>query len=125
MSIQILSLYPSFVLHQISNSLATRQLIPRGPHAADLVWTHFGYADDSEEMTAMRLAQANMAGSAGIVSVEDAVVCEMIGRAIGDGEDGASFLEMGGKGLESGGESKLSERALRNFWNVYRQDMGL
>ncbi len=124
-SIQILTLYPGFVMHQISNSLATRQLIPRGPHEADLVWTYFGYADDSAEMTALRLAQANLAGSAGIVSVEDAAVCEMIDRAIGDGEDETSFIEMGGKTLTSGGDSKLSERALRNFWNVYRQDMGL
>lgn len=124
-SIQILTLYPGFVLHQISNSLATRQLIPRGPHEADLVWTYFGYADDSEEMTQLRLAQANLAGSAGIVSVEDAAVCEMIDRAIGDGEEETSFIEMGGKGLASGGDSKLSERALRNFWHVYRQDMGL
>jgi len=124
-SIQILTLYPGFVLHQISNSLATRQLIPRGPHQADLVWTYFGFADDSEEMTRMRLAQANLAGSAGIVSVEDAAVCEMIDRAVGDGAQGESFIEMGGKTLTSGGDSKLSERALRNFWNVYRQDMGL
>jgi len=27
--------------------------------------------------------------------------------------------------LESGGSSKLSERAIRNFWHNYRQDMGL
>ena len=124
-SIQILTLYPTFVMHQISNSLATRQLIPRGPHEADLVWTYFGYAADTEEMTRMRLAQANLAGSAGIVSVEDAAVCEMIDRAIGDAQEGESFIEMGGKTLDSGGDTKLSERALRNFWNVYRQDMGL
>ena len=49
----------------------------------------------------------------------------MIDRAIGDGEDETSFIEMGGKTLTSGGDSKLSERALRNFWHVYRQDMGL
>ena len=32
---------------------------------------------------------------------------------------------MGGKTLESGGSSKLSERALRNFWNTYRGQMEL
>ena len=26
-------------------------------------------------------------------------------------------------GLESGGNSKLSERAIRNFWHAYREDM--
>jgi phenylpropionate dioxygenase-like ring-hydroxylating dioxygenase large terminal subunit len=124
-SVQILSVYPGFVLHQIANSLATRQLVPRGPGESDLVWTYFGYADDDEDTTRGRLMQANLAGSAGLISVEDAAVCEMMGRAIGDGESGASFIEMGGRTLESGGSHKLSERAIRNFWHNYRQDMGL
>lgn len=124
-SIQILTTYPSFVLHQIANSLATRQLLPKGPNQADLVWTYFGFADDDEETTRMRLMQVNLAGSAGMVSVEDAAVCEMTRRAIGDGASGESFIEMGGRELDSGGSSKLSERAIRNFWHNYRQDMGL
>jgi phenylpropionate dioxygenase-like ring-hydroxylating dioxygenase large terminal subunit len=124
-SVQILNTCPSFVLHQIANSLATRQLIPRGVDQSDLVWTYIGFADDDEVMTRQRLTQANLAGSAGMVSVEDAAVCEMMQRAFGDGEEGASFIEMGGKTLESGGSSKLSERAIRNFWHNYRQYMGL
>lgn len=124
-SIQILTTYPSFVLHQIANSLATRQLLPRGPNQSDLVWTYFGFADDDAETTRMRLTQANLAGSAGMVSVEDAAVCEMTRRAIGDGSMGESFIEMGGRELDSGGSSKLSERAIRNFWHNYRRDMAL
>ncbi|MBL0420068.1 Rieske 2Fe-2S domain-containing protein [Ramlibacter sp. AW1] len=122
-SIQILTTYPSFVLHQIANSLATRQLVPRGPDECDLVWTYFGFADDDEETTRMRLAQMNLVGSAGMVSVEDAAVCEMMMRAIGDGATGESFIEMGGRELDGGGNTKLSERAIRNFWHAYRQDM--
>jgi phenylpropionate dioxygenase-like ring-hydroxylating dioxygenase large terminal subunit len=124
-SVQILTTYPSFVLHQIANSLATRQLLPKGPGQADLVWTYFGFADDDEETTRMRLVQANLAGSAGMISVEDAAVCEMMKRAMGDGATGASFIEMGGRDLDGGGNTKLSERAIRNFWHAYRQDMGL
>jgi phenylpropionate dioxygenase-like ring-hydroxylating dioxygenase large terminal subunit len=124
-SVQILNTCPSFVLHQIANSLATRQLIPRGVDQSDLVWTYFGFEDDDEEMTRLRLTQINLVGSAGMVSVEDAAVCEMMQRAFADGEEGASFIEMGGKTLESGGSSKLSERAIRNFWHNYRQYMGL
>lgn len=124
-SVQILTTYPSFVLHQIANSLATRQLLPKGPGQADLVWTYFGFEDDDEELTRLRMAQTNLAGSAGMISVEDAAVCEMMMRAMGDGATGESFIEMGGRTLESGGTSKLSERAIRNFWHCYRQDMGL
>ena len=124
-SVQILTTYPSFVLHQIANSLATRQLLPKGPTQADLVWTYFGFADDDEETTRVRLMQANLAGSAGMISVEDAAVCEMMQRAMGDGQEGSSFIEMGGRELDSGGASKLSERAIRNFWHNYRLDMDL
>jgi hypothetical protein len=124
-SVQILTTYPSFVLHQIANSLATRQLIPRGVNECDLVWTYFGFADDDEATTQTRLTQTNLTGSAGMISVEDAAVCEMMRRAMADGSEGASFIEMGGKTLESGGSSKLSERAIRNFWHNYRLDMGL
>ena len=124
-SVQILTTYPSFVLHQIANSLATRQLLPKGPGQCDLVWTYFGFADDDAETERMRLAQMNLAGSAGMVSVEDAAVCEMIKRAIGDGAEGESYIHMGGSTLESGGNSKLSERAIRNFWHAYRGDMGI
>ena len=84
-SVQILTTYPSFVLHQIANSLATRQLLPKGPGQCDLVWTYFGFDDDDAELSRMRLVQANLVGSAGLVSVEDAAVCEMIQRAMGDG----------------------------------------
>ncbi len=124
-SVQILNTCPSFVLHQIANSLATRQLIPRGVDQSDLVWTYFGFADDDEKMTRLRLTQVNLVGSAGMVSVEDAAVCEMMQRAFADGEEGASFIEMGGKTLESGGSGKPSERAIRNFWHNYRHYMGL
>ena len=124
-SVQILTTYPSFVLHQIANSLATRQLLPKGPLQCDLVWTYFGFEDDSPELTQSRLKQANLAGSAGLISVEDAAVCEMMQRAFGDGQTGQSFIQMGGKELNSGGNSKLSERAIRNFWNNYRLDMDL
>ena len=78
-----------------------------------------------DRIRSMRLAQMNLAGSAGLVSVEDAAVCEMIKRALGDGQEGESYIHMGGSTLESGGSSKLSERAIRNFWNAYREDMGI
>jgi len=124
-SIQILSVYPTFVLHQIANSFATRQLVPNGPLGADINWTYFGFADDSPELTDMRLIQTNLVGSAGMVSMEDAAVCNMIRRAIAGSETEASIMQMGGKDLTSGGSSKLSERGLRNFWHAYRTDLGL
>jgi len=124
-SVQILTTYPGFVLHQIANSLATRQICTKGPGQTDLVWTYFGFEDDDEALTERRLVQTNLAGSAGMISVEDAAVCEMMQHAFGDAQEGASFIEMGGKDLDISGSSKLSERAIRNFWHHYKLDMKL
>jgi len=124
-SVQILTTYPGFVLHQIANSLATRQICTKGPGQTDLVWTYFGFEDDDDALTERRLVQTNLAGSAGMISVEDAAVCEMMQHAVGDAQEGASFIEMGGKELDISGSSKLSERAIRNFWHHYKTDMGL
>ena len=122
-SVQILTTYPGFVLHQIANSLAPRQICTKGPGQTDLVWTYFGFEDDDEELTERRLVQTNLAGSAGMISVEDAAVCEMMQHAFGDAQEGESFIEMGGKDLDISGSSKLSERAIRNFWHHYKSDM--
>ena len=53
-TLQILSVFPGFVLQQIFNSLAVRQIIPRGIDRSELVWTCFGYASDDAAMTARR-----------------------------------------------------------------------
>src|SRR5205823_12783325 len=54
-AIQILSLFPVFVLHQIRNSLAARQVVPKGIDRTELHWTLFGFEDDDEAMTRRRL----------------------------------------------------------------------
>jgi hypothetical protein len=76
-------------------------------------------------MTDTRLFQTNLAGSAGLVSMEDTAVCQMVRRGTSGSPDAASFIEMGGKDLVSGGSTKLSEKGLRNFWASYRSQMGL
>jgi anthranilate 1,2-dioxygenase large subunit/terephthalate 1,2-dioxygenase oxygenase component alpha subunit len=53
--LQILSVFPSFVLQQTRNSLAVRHLIPRGLETSELAWTCFGFTDDDEAMTERRL----------------------------------------------------------------------
>src|SRR5207302_5044524 len=57
--LQILSVFPSFVLQQTRNSLAVRRPVPQGLDKTELVWTCFGFASDDAEMTERRLRQAN------------------------------------------------------------------
>jgi salicylate 5-hydroxylase large subunit len=64
----MMTLFPSVIVQQQVNSLSTRHIQPVGPGEFDFVWTHFGFeGDDSAEMTARRLRQANLFGPAGFV----------------------------------------------------------
>ena len=66
------------------------------PFGADIVWTYFGFADDDAARNDLRLVQTNLVGSAGLVSMEDAAVCNMIRRAIGGAGDHVAEPAAGG-----------------------------
>jgi anthranilate 1,2-dioxygenase large subunit len=121
---QILAVFPNFVLQQIHNSLALRLVLPKGPDKTELLWTYIGFEEDDADMTALRLAQANLVGPAGYVSMEDGAVGNFIQRAIHGSEKDCSVLEMGGFDHLSA-DTRTSEASVRGFWSAYRQLMGL
>jgi phenylpropionate dioxygenase-like ring-hydroxylating dioxygenase large terminal subunit len=122
-TIQILSLFPNFVLQQIENSIALRLVLPKGPEETELQWIYLGFEEDDAAMTARRLAQANLSGPAGYVSMEDGAVGGFIQRAIRGSEDAHSVLEMGGYGHASE-PNRTTEASVRGFWHAYRPLMG-
>src|SRR6516162_5592144 len=61
----IQSIFPQLVLQQIHNTLVARQLLPKGPSNFELIFHFFGYADDTPELRALRIKQANLVGPAG------------------------------------------------------------
>ena len=85
--LQILSIFPGFVLQQVHNALAVRQIVPRGVDATDLNWTYLGFADDTPELRAHRLKQNNLVGPAGYVSMEDGAVGGFVQRGIAAAAD--------------------------------------
>src|SRR4029077_243750 len=95
-TVQILSVFPNFVLQQIHNSIALRLVLPKGPDKTELQWTYIGFEDDDAAMTERRLLQANLVGPAGYVSMEDGAVGGFIQRAIVGSEHESSVMEMGG-----------------------------
>jgi phenylpropionate dioxygenase-like ring-hydroxylating dioxygenase large terminal subunit len=119
-STHLTTLFPLFMIQQVSHSLAVRQLVPKSATRCELIFTYFGYADDTPALAEKRLQHANLTGSAGLVSMEDGAVCEFVGKGTTGSPDAAAFMEMGGKDLTGGGTTKLSERPLRNFWHNYR-----
>jgi len=121
-AIQILSLFPGFVLHQIRNSLAARQVVPKGIDRTELHWTLFGFADDDEAMTRRRLLQANLVGPAGYISMEDGAATGFVQRGVAGSPERASVIEMGGATIGSG-DSRITETAVRGLWKAWRQHM--
>ena len=118
-NLAITSIFPSVVVQQIMNTLATRHIRPKAPDDFELYWTYFGYADDDAETTAARLKQANLVGPAGLISMEDGEAVELIQRAIvRDGKD-CAFLEFGPVNADPEQDTQ-GEDAVRAFWRYYQ-----
>jgi phenylpropionate dioxygenase-like ring-hydroxylating dioxygenase large terminal subunit len=123
-ALQILSVFPGLVLQQIHNAIAVRQVVPRGVDAMDLHWTYLGFADDTPDLRAMRLKQANLVGPAGYVSMEDGAVGGFVQRGAAAAEREESLVEMGGAEAASQ-DTRATEAAVRGFWKAWRGYMGI
>jgi anthranilate 1,2-dioxygenase large subunit len=123
-TLQILSVFPGFVLQQIQNAIAVRQILPRGTARTELNWTYLGFADDTPALRRMRLRQGNLVGPAGYVSMEDGCIGGFVQRGIAGVPDHESVLEMGGEDVQSS-DSRVTEASIRGFWKAYRREMAL
>jgi len=121
--LQILTVFPNLVIQQVQNSLAVRQVLPKGVGAMDLHWTYIGFADDTAEMRQRRLRQANLVGPAGYVSMEDGCVGGFVQRGAAAASEEVSVVNMGGEGTDSM-DTRATEASVRGFWKAYRRYMG-
>lgn len=117
------AIFPGLVVQRIANALATRQIVPKGPGAFEVISTFFGYADDDAEMLGIRVKQANLAGPAGYISLEDGHAIELVQEAIARDTRGSSFVELGGTDVTSAA-NLVTETAIRGFWQHYRVLLG-
>lgn len=122
--LQILTVFPGFVLQQINNCLAVRQILPKGTGQMELNWTYFGFADDTPEMRKRRLKQANLVGPAGFVSMEDGCVGGFVQRGVAAAGDEFSVMQMGGDATQTD-TTRATEASVRGFWKAYRAYTGL
>jgi len=123
-SLVILSVFPGVVFQQIANSLCTRQIRPRGVNEVELYWTYFGYGDDTPEMTAHRLLQANLAGPGGYISMEDGEAVQLVHETSSSAQNQHAIVEIGGKGEIRDQKNLISEVPIRGFWSYYCELMG-
>ena len=124
-TVTMLTLFPSLIIQQQVNSLSTRHITPRGEGEFDFVWTHFGFADDTPEMTQRRLRQANLFGPAGFVSADDGEVIEFSQDGFRQaGEGGSTLCELGGTGTEMT-EHMVTETLIRSMYAYWKKVMAL
>ncbi|MGO8919273.1 MAG: aromatic ring-hydroxylating dioxygenase subunit alpha, partial [Stellaceae bacterium] len=121
----IMTVFPSLVVQQIMNTMATRQIRPKGPSQFELYWTYFGFADDDEEMLDIRLKQANLVGPAGYISMEDSEAAELVQRGVAKDKEHCSVIEMGGRGPIEDVDYLISEIPIRGFWRRYAEVMDM
>jgi salicylate 5-hydroxylase large subunit len=118
------TLWPNLIVQQQSNGLAMRQIVPLDAQNFDLVWTHFGYADEPAEMTERRIRQANLFGPAGFVSADDGEAMILSQAGIAGNVDGECVVEMDGRDVVNTPHT-VTETAIRGFYQHYRAVMGL
>jgi len=121
---QIISVFPTFVFQRTQNVMAVRHFLPRGPHRMDLHWIYLGYADDTPEMRSRRLRHLNLAGPAGFVSLEDGCIGGFVERGAAAAGGETSIMEMGGGGTD-GQDTRATEAAIRGFWRLWRELVGV
>ena len=120
----IQSIFPQLVLQQIHNTLVARQLLPKGPGSFELIFHFFGYADDTPELRALRIKQANLVGPAGYISMEDTEATELVQRGI-PRHDATESLILMGRDRPEQQDSLITESLIRKFWMGYRRLMDL
>ena len=116
------TIFPSVILQQQVNSVSTRHIQPSGHGSFDFVWTHFGFDDDTEDMTQRRLRQSNLFGPAGFVSADDGEVIEFSQQAFESKPFHRTLAELGGHEVEDT-EHMVTETLIRGMYSYWRKVM--
>jgi salicylate 5-hydroxylase large subunit len=123
-TVVMMTLFPSLIIQQQVNSLSTRHIQPVEPGVFDFVWTHFGFEDDTPEMTERRLRQANLFGPAGFVSADDGEVIEFVQQAYAANQQARTISEQDGTGVANVGHN-VTETLIRGMYTYWRAQMGI
>ncbi|WP_069865825.1 aromatic ring-hydroxylating dioxygenase subunit alpha [Pseudomonas citronellolis] len=118
----MMTIFPSVILQQQVNSVSTRHIQPNGHGSFDFIWTHFGFEDDTPEMTERRLRQANLFGPAGFVSADDGEVIEFSQEGFEAKQNHRTLVELGGREIEET-DHMVSETLIRGMYEYWRKQL--
>ena len=124
LALNIISIFPSTLFTCVGNTLSVRQIRPKEPGRVELLYTFFGFEDDTDEQRSMRRKQNNLFGPAGYVAIEDVEALELIQSSIARGEEKrTSVLSFGGTSRDET-DHVLTDVSIRGFWRGYCGLMG-
>ena len=118
----MMTVFPSVIIQQQVNSVSTRHIQPNGEGSFDFVWTHFGFEEDSEDMTRRRLRQANLFGPAGFVSADDGEVIEFSQEGFEQKPFHQTIAELGGREIGDT-DHMVTETLIRGMYDYWRRVM--
>lgn len=118
----MMTVFPSVIIQQQVNSVSTRHIQPNAEGSFDFVWTHFGFEEDSEDMTRRRLRQANLFGPAGFVSADDGEVIEFSQEGFEQKPFHQTIAELGGREIADT-DHMVTETLIRGMYDYWRRVM--
>ena len=123
-SVTMQTIWPNLIVQRELNTLGVRQIVPQGPHEFLMVWTMFGFAGDSAEMTRHRLRQGNLMGPSGFLGLEDNEAMTFVQQGMRRSSGDASYIGLGGT-EEGTTDHLITEAAIRSMYRHYREVMDL
>lgn len=118
-----ITIWPNLILLRQMNILSARQIVPTGPGEFILIWTAFGYEDDTEEMTRHRLRQNNIFGPGGFLGIDDHEALKFVQDGLNKSIPRSGIAALGGD--DDTPETVITDRAIRMMYAHYREAMGL
>ena len=123
-SVTMQTIWPNLIIQRELNTLGVRQIVPNGPHEYLMIWTMFGYAGDSDDMTRHRLRQGNLMGPSGFLGLEDNEAMRFVQQGVTRSTSETSYVGLGGA-EEGTTDHIITEAAIRSMYRHYREVMEL
>jgi len=122
-SVTMQTIWPNLVVQREMNTLGVRHIVPNGPNSMIMLWTMFGYEDDTDDMVRHRLRQGNLMGPSGFLGLEDNEAMKFVQEGVRRSITDRSILKLDGDKIGTA-DNLISEAAIRAMYKHYRQVMG-
>lgn len=87
-----------------------------------MLWTMFGYEDDTEDMVRHRLRQGNLMGPSGFLGLEDNEAMKFVQEGVRRSVSDRSIVKLDGDKIGTA-DNLISEAAIRAMYKHYREVM--